>query len=426
MPDVPIGLLFAILIGLLLLSGFFSGSETALMALNRYRLRHLVSQRHPGAVRSSTLLERPDRLIGLILLGNNFVNVLASSIATLIALQLWGEAGIALAAGFLTLALLVFGEVAPKTLAALYPERVAFPASYLLGPLLRALNPIVWGVNLLANGVLRIIGVRTDDTEGMALSREELRIVVREAGALIPRRHQQMLVAVLDLEQVTVEDVMVPRSDIVGIDVGVDAGDIANQLQACRHTRVPVYCGSIDEVIGILHVRQVPRLLRGEHAVTREGLEKLLLEPYFVPMGTPLHVQIGNFQREKRRLALIVDEYGFVQGLVTLEDILEEIVGKFTTDPQSLNRDIVPDANGSYLIDGTANLREINRSLHWQLPTTGPKTLNGLVLEALENIPERGTALRIAGYTIEIVQATENAVKTARVTPPAPSGQRLE
>lgn len=421
MSDVSIGLLFAILIGLLLVSAFFSGSETALMALNRYRLRHLASEGHAGALRASALLERPDRLIGLILLGNNFVNILASSIATLIALSLWGEAGIALGAGLLTLVLLIFSEVAPKTLSALYPERVAFPASYLLGPLLWALSPIVWGVNLLANGFLRLIGVRTDEAEGMALSREELHTVVREAGALIPRRHQQMLIAILDLENVTVEDVMVPRNEILGVDMEAEAGDIANQLKACRHTRIPVYRGSIDNVVGILHVRQVPRLTGADHAVATEALERLLSEPYFVPMGTPLHVQLGNFQREKQRLGLIVDEYGYVQGLVTLEDILEEIVGKFTTDPQALSREIVPDANGSYLIDGAANLREINRSLNWQLPTSGPKTLNGLVLEALESIPERGTALRISGYTIEIVQATDHAVKMARITPPGPS-----
>lgn len=396
------------------------------MALNRYRLRHLVNQRHPGALRASALLERPDRLIGLILLGNNFANVLASSIATVIGLSIWGEAGIAFGAGILTLALLVFAEVAPKTLGALYPERVAFPASYVLAPLLRVFSPIVWGVNLLANGFLRLIGIRSDEAEGMALSREELRTVVREAGALIPRRHQQMLVAILDLEQVTVEDIMVPRNEIVGIDVAADPGEITNQLRSCRHTRFPVYRDSIDNVLGILHVRQVPKLVGAEHAMITENIEKLLSEPYFVPMGTPLHVQLGNFQREKRRLGIILDEYGFVQGLVTLEDILEEIVGKFTTDPQALSREIVPQPDGSYLIDGTANLREVNRTLHWRLPTSGPKTLNGLVLEALESIPERGTALRIAGYTIEIVQATEHAVKTARITPPAARRSRPE
>ncbi|MFH0341387.1 MAG: HlyC/CorC family transporter [Chromatiales bacterium] len=421
MPDVPIGALFAGLIVLILLSAFFSGSETALMTVNRYRLRHLADQHHRGAVRVSGLLERPDRLIGLILLGNNFVNNLASSLATVIALSLMGRAGIALAAALLTLVMLIFSEVAPKTLAVLYPEKVAFPASTILAPLLRLFYPVVWIVNLFANGLLRLIGVRLDEGTAMPLSREELRTVVKEAGALIPKRHQQMLVGILDLEKISVQDVMVPRNEIVAIDLEEDAAIVTEHLRNCRHTRTPIYRGTIDNVLGLVHARQIPRIIGPDQSADKEVLEKLLLPAYYVPFGTPLHTQLANFQRQRQRLGIIVDEYGDVQGLLTLEDILEEIVGKFTTDPQRLGRGVLTDVAGGYLVEGGANVRELNRKLRWRLPTTGPKTLNGLILEALESIPEAGTALRIGGYTIEIMQTTDHAVKTARVTPPAES-----
>lgn len=418
MIDIPLSVLFAGLVVLIVLSAFFSGSETAMMALNRYRLRHLANQKNKGAMRASTLLERPDRLIGLILLGNNFANILASSIATIIALELVGEAGIAIAAGLLTLVILIFGEVAPKTLAALHPERIAFPAACVLGPLLRLLYPLVWLVNALANGILWAFGIKLKDTGEMALSREELRTAVAEAGAMIPGRHQQMLLSILDLEKMNVEDIMVPRHEIDGLDLDDEIANIEEQLSSCRHTRLPAYHGSIDHIVGILHVRQIPRLYSRDAGVNRETLEKGLIEPYYVPVGTPLHTQLANFQRHKQRLGLIVNEYGDIQGLVTLEDILEEIVGKFTTDPQ-LTRAVFVEEKGTYLIDGTANLREVNRNLHWQLPSKGAKTLNGLILEALESIPEAGTTIRINGYTIEIVQTTGHSVKTARITPPS-------
>lgn len=388
-----------------------------MMALNRYRLRHLVAKKHRGALRANALLKRPDRLIGLILLGNNFVNILASSIATILALRLIGEAGVALAAGLMTLVILIFAEVAPKTVAALDPERVAFPAAFVLKPLLRLLYPLVWIVNTIANGVLRIFRIRPEDSSEMTLSREELRSVVKEAGAMIPRRHQQMLFGILDLEKVTVEDIMVPRNEIVGIDLEDDPADLETQLSNCRHTRLPVFRGSIDNVIGMLHVRKVPRLYDENDEFDPTFLESVVSEPYYVPIGTPLHTQLTNFQRQKRRIGLVVDEYGNIQGLVTLEDILEEIVGEFTTDPQEFSKDIHPQDDGTYLIDGTATIREINRSLKWKLPASGPKTLNGLILETFETIPDVGTSMRIDDYTVEIVHIAGQSVKTARITP---------
>jgi len=414
--DAPLSVLFGALLVLILLSAFFSGSETGMMSLNRYRLRHLAEKKLRGALRAQRLLERPDRLIGLILIGNNFVNILASSIATVIALRLFGEAGIAIAAGLLTLVILIFAEVAPKTVAALHPERVAFPASAVLMVLQRLLYPLVWAVNMLANGVLRVIGVSAQQAPSHSLSSEELRTVVNEAGALIPRRHQEMLLNILDLEKVTVEDIMVPRNEVVGIDLEDEWEEILEQLVHCQHTRLPVYRDSIDDVMGILHARNVLSLL-GTSVFDKEQLIGLVREPYYIPEGTALHRQLLNFQRSRRRIGLVVDEYGDIQGLVTLEDILEEIIGEFTTDVSALSRDIHPQDDGSLLVDAGVTIRELNRLEDLDLPTDGPKTLNGLVLEYLEDIPEAGTSLKLAGYPIEIVQTTGNAVKTVRILP---------
>jgi len=418
--DYPLGLLFLLLAVLILLSAFFSGSETSMMALNRYRLRHLADERHRGAMRASELLKRPDRLIGLILLGNNFVNILASSIATLIGLRLMGEAGLFPATALLTIVVLIFAEVMPKTLAALNPERIAFPAATLLMLLLRLCYPLVWLVNLITNTLLGLLGIRPQDAGGdTAMTREELRTVVKEAEAMIPSRHQKMLMGILDLEKVTVEDIMIPRNEINGLDLEQDNVSLRDQLAASQHTRIPVYRGSLDQTIGILHVRKIAALL-AEDDRDRFGPDLIsarVVEPYFVPISTPLHTQLYNFQREKRRLALVVDEFGDIQGMVTLEDILEEIVGEFTTDPQSYDRDIYPQDDGSYLIDGSATIRDINRSLKWHLPATGPKTFNGLILETLESIPQAGTSLRIGDYVVEIVQVTNQSVRTSRVLP---------
>ena len=386
------------------------------MTLNRYRLRHLAAAGHPGARLAERLLRKPDRLIGLILLGNNFVNILASSLATIIALRLGGEGAIPIAAGLLTLVVLIFSEVAPKTLAALHPERLAFPASWIYTPLLRVLFPLVWLVNLIANAVLRVLGIYPDDAEGNALSREELRTVVNEAGAMIPKRHQKMLLNILDLEKVTVDDIMVPRSELDGVDLDNPIDVILEQLEKTPYTRVLAYRGSIDQVAGFVHSRRVMQA-QLDNELTRESLEGLIREPYFIPKGTPLNRQLINFQQNRRRTALVVDEYGDVQGLVTMADLLEEIVGEFATDPADGIADVMPQEDGSFLVDGSANLRDLVKTMHWELPTDGPKTLNGLIVEYLESIPEPGTSLMVAGYPIEVVQIQDNAVRTARIRP---------
>lgn len=417
MNDVPLGTLFWLLGLLLLLSAFFSGTETALMSVNRYRLRHRARHGLRSARLAESLLKRPDRLIGLILLGNNFVNIFASSLVTVIALRLGGEGAIAIGAGLLTLVILIFSEVAPKTLAALHPERVALPAALIYYPLLKVTYPIVWLVNLMANGVLRLLGVKTEHVQGHALSHEELRTVVSEAGAMIPKRHQRMLIGVLELQDVTVDDIMVPRNEIDGLDLDDDWDELLEQITESRHTRLPVYRGDLDQVVGIVHLRRIMGgLLDGE--LKRDDLASKALEPYFVPEGTPLHTQLVNFQRAKRRLALVVDEYGDIQGLVTLDDILEEIVGDFTTDPADIYRDVQPEADGSFMVNGTANIRELNRMMGWRLPTDGPKTLNGLIVERLETIPKAGATLQLGDYHLQIVQTADNAVRSVRLRPP--------
>ena len=421
MSDVPSGVLIGALVVLVILSACFSGSETGMMALNRYRLRHLARAGHRGARRASRLLERPDRLIGLILLGNNFVNIAASSLATVLALRLLGEAGIALAAGLLTLIILIFAEVAPKTFAALHPERVAFPAAHVITWLLAVFLPLVAAVNWMANGVLRLLRLSPSGASRDSLSREELRTVLAEAGAPIPRRHRQMLMGILDLEKVTVDDIMVPRQEINGIDLDDPPSEILEQIMHAQHTRVPLYRGDVNEIEGILHLRRVIAP-PGEDDLA-EYLRVQADEPYFIPAGTPLSVQLLNFQRTHQRIGLVVDEYGEIEGLATVEDLLEEIVGQFTTDPNDYSPDVHPQADGTYLVDGSASVRELNRAMHWELPTEGPRTMNGLIIEYLGSIPEPGTSLMIAGYPIEIVQTTGNTVRTARIIPSLRKGK---
>ena len=419
MEEVTLETLFGVLAVLILLSAFFSSTETALMSINRYRLRHRAKEGHKGAQLVEVLLRRPDRLIGLILLGNNFVNILASSLVTIIALRVGGEAAVAAGAGILTLVILIFAEVAPKTLAALRPERLAYPAAFIYVPLLRITYPVVWVVNLMANGLLRLIGVKQEQGSGQTLSKEELRTVVAEAGALIPGRHRQMLVSILDLGKVTVDDIMVPRNEIVGIDLEDDWDDIIEQLEDSQHTRLVVYRGELDQTIGVLHLRTILKDV-ADGDLSPSVVEARVRDAYFVPEGTTLQQQLVNFQRIKRRVALVVDEYGDIQGLVTLDDILEEIVGEFTTDPSDVYREVQPEDDGSFVVQGSANVRELNRTMRWQLPVEGPKTLNGLILERMETIPDAGVELTIDGYVMQIMQAAGNAIKSVRVLPPAP------
>lgn len=406
--------LFSILFVLLLLSAFFSSSETGLMALNRYRMRHLEQQGHRGARIASQLLARPDRLIGLILLGNNFVNIFASAIATVIGIKLMGENGIMVATFALTIIILLFAEVTPKTLAALHPERIAYPASYVLKPLLILLYPLVWAVNAVTNRLLGFLGVSPEDVMSTAINTEELKIALMEAGSMIPNRHKDMLMSILDLEKVTVNDVMVPRNEIEGIDINLPFPEIVKQLSHCGYTRLPIYQDSMDNIVGILHVRKALNLAT-QNNLNSQSFNNIVKEAYFVPEGTPLNTQLIQFQRNMRRTGLVVDEYGDLLGLITLEDIFREIVGEFTANTIDDDKDIHPQADGSFLINGTANIREINRSNHWNLPIEGPKTINGLVLEYLESIPDPGVSIRIADYVIEVIQTSDNAIKTVRI-----------
>jgi Mg2+/Co2+ transporter CorB len=420
--DIPLPWLFALLVLLVALSAFFSSTETALMSINRYRLRHRAREGSRGARVAEKLLATPDRLIGVILVCNNFVNSAAAAIVTIISLTLGGEASAAIGVGLFTVVLIIFGEVAPKTFGALYPERLALPAALVYQVLLKLLYPVVWTTNLLANGVLRALGISREKASTTSLSREELRTVVAEASTVIPHRHQRMLMSILDLERINVEDIMVPRNEIAGIDVSDEWEDVLDQLRDSRHTRIPVYDGSIDELVGILHMKKVARLMARDE-FDRGQLVALARsrEPYYVPEGTSLNTQLLNFQRQRRRVAFVVDEYGDVQGLVTLEDLLEEIVGEFTSDTSSLHKDVHREKGGTFIVNASASVRTLNRKMGWSLPTSGPRTLNGLIIEYLETIPEAGISLRVGDYSIDILQTGDNAVKTVRLRPLAPS-----
>ncbi len=409
MNDIPLNVLFGILAALLVLSAFFSGSETALMTLNRYRLQHLVKQKHRGAIKAHRLLQRPDRLIGLILLGNNFVNILASSLATVIAMRLGGDEAIAIAAGLLTLAVLIFSEVTPKTLAAIKPELLAFPAAWVYTPLLKIFYPIVWIINLVANLLLRIIGVNVAKNKYQTLNKDELRSIVSDAGNLMPTRYQHMLLGILDLETASVEDIMTPRNEIIGIDLEDPIEAIIEQIQNSPHARLPIYKKSIDRVIGFLHLRTILSLIKAPN-FDKQSITNNISKPFFIPESTPLHKQIQSFKVEKLRIGLVVDEYGDVQGLVTLDDLLEVIVGEMVSE----DADVQQQNDGSYLVDGSVTVRELNRITQWSLPTEGPKTLNGLIIEYMETIPEAGTSVRLHGYPLEIIKSDKKTIKLVK------------
>jgi len=386
------------------------------MTVNRYRLRHLAESGHRGARLAQRLLRRPDRVLGVVLLGNNFGNIAASSVATLMAVKLYGPGVLALVTGILTLVILIVAEVAPKTLAALYPEPVAFGVSYILTPLLRVIYPLVVLINFLANHLLQLFGVSIKPKSPDQLSTEELRAVVIEAGTLIPKAHQSMLLGILDLEKSTVEDVMVPRREVEGLDLDAEWDEILEFLSSSHYTRLPVFRGTLDNVIGMLHVRRALHLaLAGR--LTRETLESAVLEPYYIPQGTPLATQLLNFKSTRRHIGLVVDEYGDLMGLVSLEEILEEIVGEFTPQTPGAQVDISPQPDGSFIVNGSTSIRDINRTLGWRLPLDGPKTLNGLITEYLEDIPAPGTSLLLNGYLVEIVRTRGTAIQVARIKP---------
>jgi Mg2+/Co2+ transporter CorB len=410
---LPNGLLFGLLALLLIVSAFFSGSETAILSLNRYRLRHRASEGDKTASRLLRMLGRPDRLLGVILIGNNFVNILAASIATILSINLLGEAGL-LSTLLLTLVVLIFAEVTPKTLAAVMPEKVSFPASLVLPPLLRLLYPAVWLVNVLSNGLLRLLRIKVQGDEHH-LNLEELRTVVHESNLTLPQRSRDMLLGIMDLDKIRVEDIMIPRNEVIGINLEDDLDSITAQLRNARHTRVPVWKGDINNILGILHTRKLGRLLN-EGNLNRSMLLRYTREPYFVPNSTPLQLQLKQFQKVRRRIGVVVDEYGDVEGLVTLEDILEEIVGEFTTDASAATTELQPQEDGSYLADASASIRQINREMGWSLPMLGARTLNGMLSEAFETIPPENCCIEVEGYRFEVLKVQDNTVRTLRIS----------
>ena len=386
------------------------------MSLNRYRLKHHTGTGHRGARRAIRLLQRPDRLIGLILIGNNLVNILASAIATVIAIRLFGDAGIAIATLVLTLVILIFAEITPKTVAALHPERIAFPASWILLPLQKLLMPLVLAVNWLTNGILKLLGFSPDDAGDDAVSQEELRTIVTESASMIPSRHRRMLVNILDLEQMTVNDIMAPRNEIYGIDIGAPDEAIMSQLKNSAHTRLPIYRDDINQTEGVFHMRDLSRVL-DKGRLNRQALSDESEAPYFIPENTHLNTQLLHFQRQKKRLGMVVDEYGDILGLVALEDILEEIVGEFTSNLVEENEEITAHPDGSTTCSGTVSIRDLNRQRKWDLPTDGPKTLSGLALEALEAFPNAPTSVRIEGYQLNIEEISKTHISRIRIRP---------
>jgi Mg2+/Co2+ transporter CorB len=405
-----------VLVCLIFLSGFFSIAETALMAVNRYRLRHKARQKKSHALLILKLLKRPDRLLGMILIGNNLANIVASALATLIAMKLWGEKGVVISTACLTLIILIFAEIAPKTFAALYPDRVSRVVAWPVYIALTIFFPLVWFINMITNNLLRLFHINVGQRPMEQLSREELRSVVYDTGGKMSRHYQTMLLGILDLNKVTVDDVMIPRHHITGIDIEQPWENVKVQLAHTAHAWMPIYREQINDVVGVLHVRELTGKLLGGSAINREKLLKLAKEPYFVPEGTPLNVQLSNFQQLRKRLALVVDEYGEIKGLVTLEDILEEIVGEFTTNVISTSK-ISLQADGSYLVDGGIMLRDLNRYTKWKFTINGPRTLNGLIVEQLEALPKAGLCLLINDHPVEIVQVKENQVKQAKIFP---------
>lgn len=428
MSDQPTLTLILTLLFLLVLVAFFAGTEVALLTINRYRLRSRANRGHRAAQLTEKLIRNPDRWLGVNLLWITLTTMGAPTVGVLLAQRYGGDALVFATTLGLGLFTVVFCELAPKIYAAVRPERMALPAAYIYWPLVWISTPLVWVANKLANGFLRAIGVSKNKVSEHSLGVEELRLVVAEAGTLVPQRHQQMLLSILDLEKVTVDDIMVPRNEVVGIDLQDNWDGVLDQLRQSQHTRMPVYEGELDNIVGILHAKAVAReMVRGK--LTRESLIALARarDAYFVPEGTPLNTQLLNFQRQKRRIALVVDEYGDVQGLVTIEDILEEIVGEFTTDPATMmHRDVHAEVDGSFVVNASASVRALNRAMHWSLPTDGPKTLNGLIVEHLEAIPEPGVSLKIRNYALEVLQTGDNTIKTVRVQPlkkPTPESQ---
>ena len=393
------------------MSAFFSGSETSMMAINRYRLKHLVKEKNKSAKRVSRLLERTDRLLGVILIGNNFTHTLSTALATVVAIRLWSDSAVLAVTVFMTIIMIIFAEVMPKTIAALKPESIAFPASYLLKPLSKLLSPLITLVSFVSNNVTKMMGINLDNADKDELKPEELRTLLQTSG--VPKRQEEMLMGIFDMDYLSVNDVMIPKNEIIGIDLNDEIEEILKQLQIIDFTYIPCYEDSIDNIQGFLSLNKKADFL-GNKIQSKENLKAELREPLFVPENTPLYKQLANFQSSGRRVGLIVDEYGDIEGIITLRAILEIIVGEITTE--SIEKmDIMPQADGTYLIEGNVMVREVNRRLEWELPTEGPKTLSGLILEEVQTIPDTNIGLTIGGYRIETVLIKDNVIKLAKI-----------
>ena len=393
------------------MSAFFSGSETSMMAINRYRLKHLVKEKNKSAKRVSKLLERTDRLLGVILIGNNFTHTLSTALATVVAIRIWNDSAVLAVTVFMTIIMIIFAEVMPKTIAALKPESIAFPASYLLKPLSKILSPLITLVSFVSNNVTKLIGINLDNADKDELKPEELRTLLQTSR--VPKRQEEMLMGIFDMDYLSVNDVMIPKNEIVGIDLNDELEDILKQLQEIDFTYIPCFEDSIDNIQGFLSLNKKADFL-GYKNQSKQNLKEELQEPLFVPENTPLYKQLANFQSSGKRVGLIVDEYGDIEGIITLRAILEVIVGEITTE--SIEKmDIMPQADGTYLVEGGMMIREVNRRLDWELPTEGPKTLSGLILEEIQTIPETNIGLTISGYRIETVLIKDNVIKLAKL-----------
>ena len=411
MNEIPLWILLASIAFLVLMSAFFSGSETSMMAINRYRLKHLVKEKNKSAKRVSRLLEKTDRLLGVILIGNNFTHTLSTALATVVAIRIWSDNAVLAVTVFMTIIMIIFAEVMPKTIAALKPESIAFPSSYLLKPLSKILSPLITLVSFVSNNVTKLIGIDLDNANKDELKPEELRTLLQTSG--VPKRQEEMLMGIFDMDNLSVNDVMIPKNEIIGIDLNDEIEDIVKQLQEIDFTYVPCYEDTIDNIQGFLSLNKKAEFLGSEIKSIR-NLKDELREPLFVPENTPLYKQLANFQSSGRRVGLIVDEYGDIEGIITLRSILEIIVGEITSE--SIEKmDIMPQADGSYLVDGSMMIREVNRRLEWELPTEGPKTLSGLILEEIQTIPDTNVGLSIENYRIETVLIKDNVIKLAKV-----------
>ena len=398
---------------LFLLSAFFSGSETALMSINKYKMRHQAKLNNKGAKAAKKLLENPDKVIGVILLGNNLTNILITQIATLISLRLYGDIGLAIATGLLTIFILIFAELTPKTIGEMHSEKIAYSSSLLFKPMLIILYPLVFLINFIANSIIKIMGLN-DNTSKSSLTSDELKTVLSEASIKFPKPHLRMLESIIDLEKATVEDIMIPRSDIYGIDIGEDIATVVNNFKSTPYTRIPVYDDNIENLLGLIHIKNIAPML-ASNSIDESEIKKLIKKPYYIVSGTSLYRQLLNFQKEKRRIGFIIDEYGDIQGLVTLEDILEEIVGDFTSDPANSEEIIPTDNENIFIIDGGAHVREINQILNINLDAKNAKTINGFILEHIENLPKINDIISIQGHTFKIIENLDNAIKTVHL-----------